>query len=81
MVAHKYKNPAIESAMNNVLDTFSGADGGGSFWFFLTMIRALDEQAANGDEPAKVLLKILTDFSKLIDAAQQRKTNDRLNQT
>jgi len=68
MLGHKYKNSAVERALNNILDTFSGGDNH-AFVHFLAMLRNLDEQASNGDKPAQVLIKMVLDFNKLIEIA------------
>ena len=69
-MGHKYKNPTVERALNNIMDTFSGGDNT-AFVFFLAMVRDLDAQAANGDKPAQQLLKMVLDFSKLIEVSQR----------
>lgn len=68
-MSHEYKNPAVELALNNIIDTFSNADA--AFVCFLAMIRTLDKQASEGDKAAQQLLKIVLNFSKLIEVSQQ----------
>jgi len=65
---HKYHDPKVSLALIKVLDTFSGGDNA-SFVAFLSLIRDMDSQAATGDEGAKTILKILTDFSRLIEVS------------
>ena len=67
---HKYHDKEVEASLNNILYTFS-EENDTDFVCLLTLIRDLDVQAAKGDMAAKSLLKILTDFSRLIDVSQQ----------
>jgi len=66
--------PETKKAFNNILDTFSGADGGVRFAYFSSFIKSFDEQAANGNDSAKQLIMVMDRFSRLIDAsAAERK--------
>ncbi len=66
---HKYSDSNIEYCLNNIVDTFTGADGGIKFVNFQSLIRSMDVKAANGDEKAKDIISIMTTFSKLIDVS------------
>ena len=67
-IMHKYHDPNVNLALIKVLDTFSGGDNS-SFVAFLSLIRDMDSQAASGDKSAKAILKILMDFSRLIEVS------------
>lgn len=59
--------------MRNILDTFTGADGGVRFVKLKCFVEALEQQASNGDAASKELLQIVNRFSKLIDVANDPK--------
>jgi hypothetical protein len=65
-MGHDYKDPKVEEAFDYILDTFSGADGCGTFAKFMFFIRDIDERAANGDEASKKLLGVMFAFYRLI---------------
>lgn len=75
---HEYKDPDLEAALHNILDTFTGADGGARFVFFQTGIRAWDKDWNEKEDMASwKLLQIVKQFSRLIDvcyAASTKKT-------
>jgi hypothetical protein len=60
----------LEDAVHNILDTFTGADGGVSFmkfrWFVEEMARRQDT-----DLSAKKILDIVLQFNRLIEIAQK----------
>lgn len=60
----------VQAAMDNVLDTFSGGDGGVRYVVFCQYVQQLDSQAESGDDAAKEILKVITRFSRLVDLAQ-----------
>jgi hypothetical protein len=63
---HQYCDPQVELALRNIIDTFSGGNNI-NFVAFLAVLRDMDAKAAQGDMPAIKILKIITDFSRLID--------------
>ncbi|MFH1835316.1 MAG: hypothetical protein ABH851_03905, partial [Methanobacteriota archaeon] len=60
----------VQRAMSHILDTFSGADGGGSFYRFIRFVWTLDQQAQAGDKSADILVDFVLKFSKLIEASK-----------
>lgn len=58
-------------ATQNVLDTFTGADGGAGFVSFRHLIEDMETKAGNGDQSATEVIKILLRFSKLLDTAKK----------
>jgi hypothetical protein len=57
-----------KAAMDNILDTFAGADGGVKFTRVLFAIRKLDEQAVAGNKDAQEIINLVVKFSRLLDA-------------
>ena len=60
-----------QKIFTDIVETFSSADQ--RFLAFMMLVRQLDEQAASGDPASATLLKIVTDFHKLIDVASNPK--------
>jgi hypothetical protein len=63
--------PDIETAYRNILDLFTGADGGVRFVKWKSLIESLDKQAEIGDKSAKEVLKTVILFSRLINIANK----------
>ena len=61
----------VEKSFLNILDTFTGADGGIRFVNFKSMIEMLDKQAGDGDPSSEHLIQIMLQFSRLIDVANK----------
>lgn len=58
--------------IDKIMDTFSGADGGGSYVLLLGLLQDMDRQAAAGDEDAqKVIDNTLGPLCRLIDLAKK----------
>lgn len=57
--------------LQDILDTFSGADGGVSFVLFRNLIDSLVEKEKNGDENATQILLLVTRFNRLIQIASK----------
>lgn len=57
----------VQAAFDNILDTMGGADGGMKFMKLMMAIRQLDEQAEKGDKAAEQVIRVIIQFSKLID--------------
>lgn len=55
-----------ENHLSNIIDCFSGGDGGVKFALFNRALNQLDYQAVNGDKKADEILMIMVRFSKLI---------------
>ena len=62
-----------DKAFHNIIDTFTGTDGGVRFCFFKIFIESLDKQAEKGDDASQQLVTMMLRFSKLIDIANERK--------
>jgi hypothetical protein len=56
-----------EKSFQNILDTFTGEDGGVKFLLFLSSLREIDDKASKGDKSAEELILLVTRFSKLIE--------------
>ena len=69
MKALESVNPELNHSVDNILNTFGGADGGVKFARFCSMLVEVDKQAKAGNESAKRLLSIVNQFSRLVDAA------------
>jgi len=65
----QFKSSQLESAFNNIIDTFSGGDNT-AFVNFLFLLRQLDTQAKDGDKAAQELINQVIRFSRFIDIAQ-----------
>jgi hypothetical protein len=61
-----------QAAFQNILDCFSGADGGVKFAILNAHIKQIDKQALNGDKSSEELILIMSRFSKLIDVLTER---------
>ena len=62
--------PETEEALLKILDTMTGADGGGSFMKLRWFLEAMDKKAADGDKPAEEVITIMKRFARMIDLAQ-----------
>ena len=65
---YQWRLPEVGDAFNHILDTFGGANS--EFVALLFLVRELDSRAANGDEAAAELLKVITRMSRFITVAQ-----------
>ena len=59
--------PTTKEALDNMMDTFTGADGCVKFVLMRNTLIALDKQACDGDVESQTLIDIFTQFSRLID--------------
>ena len=62
----------IQLAMENILDTFTGADGGIKFVMLRNALDAFEIKAGTGDKASEKILEVITDFSRLIDVIAKR---------
>lgn len=60
-----------EQSFRNILDTFSGADGGGKFVFFRSFVIDFDKRAEECDAAAQKIIDIILQFSRMIDVAEK----------
>jgi hypothetical protein len=56
-----------DPCFQNILDTFTGADGGVRFTKFFTGYNEFKRRAENGDKDAQEIILLVQRFSKLID--------------
>jgi hypothetical protein len=61
----------VQAAFDDILDTFSGGDGGVRFTNLLVLLRGLDERASQGDQSAQELIQIMLRFRRLIQVANK----------
>lgn len=64
-------NETTRTAIENLMDTFTGTDGASKYVRFCTLIIQLDQQARSGDHAAQQLLDFVHKTSRLIDVANQ----------
>lgn len=57
----------VKLAMDNILDTFTGADGGIKFVKLRSALDAFEIKAGTGDKASEKILEVVTNFSRLID--------------
>lgn len=57
-----------QTAFQNILDCFTGVDGGIKFLRVKFALDDLDERAERGDEAAEELMQVLIRFGRLISA-------------
>lgn len=55
--------------MQNILDCFSGADGGGRFVLLMSLYAEMQKRAAKGDAAAQEVVAVVARMSRLIDTA------------
>jgi hypothetical protein len=60
-------NETTRTAVENLMDTFAGTDGGAKYVRFCTFIIQLDRQAKAGDEASVQLLEIVHRMSRFVD--------------
>ena len=58
----------LQAEIDNIMDTFTGADGGVSFMQLRWMLEALEEK---DDSASKTLLRMVSNFSRLIEVAKK----------
>ena len=64
-------NSKTKHALDNILDTMSGGDGGVRFVYFKAFIEEFDKRAENGDKDAQSVVDVMVRFSRLIDVAKK----------
>jgi len=65
-----------KTALETILDCFSGADGGISFLLVRTRLEDLEQRAMTGDAAAAELMLVLTRFGKLVELLGTFKKED-----
>jgi hypothetical protein len=59
--------PATRAAIVEIMNTFTGADGGLKYVQFCSLLETLDRQAAAGDVSSERLVAMVTDFERLLN--------------
>jgi hypothetical protein len=62
----------LEEAMFNITDTFMGGDGGVKFAIFNAAMKRFVKEALEGKEDSLIVVKLVIQFSKIIDACQPK---------
>lgn len=57
----------VKEDIDNIMDCFTGADGGLKFARAKFALEAFEAQASEGDSSAKIILEIVRRFSNLLD--------------
>lgn len=65
------KSEKYQKQLENILDCFTGADGGVLFMNLKLLLDEMERQELNGDTDASEVLLIFSNFSRLIDTAQK----------
>ncbi len=60
-----------KAAFDNILDTFSGSDGGVGFVRLQALVEQLERQADMGDAAAEPVIQVVHQFSLQIDVANK----------
>lgn len=60
------------AAFDNILQTFSGEDGGAGFIAMQKLVQVMDQQASQGDVAAAEIVMLVKRMSRLIDAAKKQ---------
>lgn len=66
-------NEKLKEAINDIMDTFAGADGGISFVNLRSILENMDKEAGNGNLSAQEILEVVYRFHRLVKMAQGRK--------
>lgn len=59
----------LKSEIQNIMDTFTGADGGVSFMQLRWMLESFEEEDS---QASRTLLRMVSNFSRLIDMAKKQ---------
>jgi hypothetical protein len=68
-------DPSLNMQLNNIMNCFSGDDGGVSFIRLRSLIETMHARAVTGDDAAKQLIDVVSKMSRLIDVANSIKTD------
>jgi hypothetical protein len=66
-----FKDEELGDAIQNIMNTFSGSDGGVRYIKFRVTLEYL-ETLADNDAAAAHIIEIVKQFSRLIDASQNK---------
>ena len=61
--------PELKQSFNNIMDCFTGADGGVAFVQLRYLLEDMDERARQGDEHAVAVLQTVYHMDRLIKVA------------
>lgn len=65
-----FRNSNLQEHFDNILDTFTGADGGVKFVLFKSLLADLERRLYDEDDQiAGQLLELVNQFSRFIDSA------------
>jgi len=59
-------SPELKKHIDNIMDCFTGVDGGSRYLMFRGGIEQLDKQSIEGDPDSKTLISVVINFSNLI---------------
>jgi len=59
----------VAGALQNILDTMTGADGGLRFLRVKAFLEDFDNRASKGDDDAQKIVDVAIHFSRIIDIA------------
>lgn len=68
----KTNNPKLDEAFNEIMDCFTGADGGVEFTNLKWFLEEFDKRAKSGDLAATKILEVVYQFHKLIKIANSK---------
>ena len=66
-------NPILQKDINNIMDCFTGVDGGQRYLCLRGVVEALDQKATDGDTIAAECLSCIRKLSRLIDYSSKQK--------
>jgi hypothetical protein len=61
-----------KEAFDNITDTFTGGDGGVRFLKVKFLIEEMDRQSESGNADACQIIRVIKQFSRLIDFANKK---------
>jgi hypothetical protein len=64
--------PALKKELDNIMDVFTGADGGGDFCKLRFALEAFEANVQTGNEAAQQIIDVVVRFSKLLDIVKDR---------
>ena len=69
VAAPRFKTRGLEAAVDDIVDAFTGADGGGRYALWLGLVAEMDRRALEGDDAARKVLDVVARFARTISAA------------
>ena len=62
----EFNDHRVTESVQNLLDIFTGADGGVQYVLLLDALHLMEQQSEQGDEGAKEILEMVVRFNKLV---------------